>query len=388
MDYEKRYKEMKARVLEIGQGYVKGVDFSKPRQIAEYICPELGESEDERIRKAIINVFASHKDYENFYGASVEEILAWLEKQNSNADNANKEYWRGYREGKQEVIDKYAELEKQGEEKPTDKFEPKFKIGDWVIFNNHHESIYQVEKIENYRYYLRHYLGGLLSVRYDTDLIRLWTIQDAKDGDVLAGEYDDDKKPWVGIFKCISENRPQTQFDSYCFITTSRHEFITPDSCDFCNRCKGHTIRYTKPATKEQRDVLFQKMHEAGYEWDAERKELKELSQSEVTKMDDQEQKPAWSEEDEERYLSCLKRLGTGDIRQPETINTVWLKSIKDRVQPKQELSEEDEEAIRIAIIALDDMYDPDEPDSTYLGYSMPFNKASERLESLKDRIK
>lgn len=32
-----------------------------------------------------------------------------LEKQ----DNANEEYWRGYREGKQEVLDKYAELEKQ-----------------------------------------------------------------------------------------------------------------------------------------------------------------------------------------------------------------------------------------------------------------------------------
>lgn len=40
-----------------------------------------------------------------------------------------------------------------------------------------------------------------------------------------------------------------------------------------------------------------------------------------------------WSEEDEERYLSCLKRLGTGDIRQPETINTVWLKSLKDRIK-------------------------------------------------------
>ena len=37
--------------------------------------------------------------------------IAWLEKQG----NSNKEYWRGYREGKQEILDKYAELEKQGE---------------------------------------------------------------------------------------------------------------------------------------------------------------------------------------------------------------------------------------------------------------------------------
>ena len=57
-----------------------------------------------------------------------------------------------------------------------------------------------------------------------------------------------------------------------------------------------------------------------------------------------------WSEEDEERYLSCLKRLGTGDIRQPETINTVWLKSIKDRVQPKVELTQLDKNILEAAI--------------------------------------
>jgi hypothetical protein len=45
------------------------------------IFPELKESEDEKVRKAIINVFASHKDYEVFFGVSVEDILAWLEKQ-------------------------------------------------------------------------------------------------------------------------------------------------------------------------------------------------------------------------------------------------------------------------------------------------------------------
>jgi lipid II:glycine glycyltransferase (peptidoglycan interpeptide bridge formation enzyme) len=33
------------------------------------------------------------------------------------------------------------------------------------------------------------------------------------------------------------------------------------------------------PANKEQRDTLFAKMEEAGYEWDAEKKELKKKSQ-------------------------------------------------------------------------------------------------------------
>ena len=33
-----------------------------------------------------------------------------------------------------------------------------------------------------------------------------------------------------------------------------------------------------KPATKEQRDLLFSKMKEAGYEWDSEKKELKMIT--------------------------------------------------------------------------------------------------------------
>lgn len=43
-------------------------------------------------------------------------------------------------------------------------------------------------------------------------------------------------------------------------------------------------------------------------------------------------QKPTWSDYDEERYLSCLQRLRTSNLEQPETINTVWLKSLRDRI--------------------------------------------------------
>lgn len=51
--------------------------------------------------------------------------------------------------------------------------------------------------------------------------------------------------------------------------------------------------------------------------------------------------KPEWSEEDETRFKSCIKILQPSDGY--DTINTKWLKSIKNRVQPKQEWSEEDE---------------------------------------------
>lgn len=56
--------------------------------------------------------------------------------------------------------------------------------------------------------------------------------------------------------------------------------------------------------------------------------------------------------------------------------------------QEPAEWSEEDEEALEMAIIALEDLYDEDSPHTTYGGYNMPFDKAANQLKSLKERIK
>ena len=45
-----------------------------------------------------------------------------------------------------------------------------------------------------------------------------------------------------------------------------------------------HELDGSHPATKEQRDLLFQKMEEEGYQWDAEKKELKKIGESENIK--------------------------------------------------------------------------------------------------------
>ena len=117
MDYEKLHKDTIAKLQEMvnsGKITVK---------TACGICADfVPESEDERIRKYLFRIIeGQHSSYfPTPEGLSREQILAWLEKQPSNADNANKEYWRGYREGKQEILDKYAEFEKQGEKKSVD----------------------------------------------------------------------------------------------------------------------------------------------------------------------------------------------------------------------------------------------------------------------------
>lgn len=89
----------------------------------------------------------------------------------------------------------------------------------------------------------------------------LWTIQDAKDGDVIF--YDDG---WTCIFKCIHG----IWYSSYCFIT-SDGEFHT----GYETHAVDSTINgNAHPATKEQCDLLFQKIKEAGYKWNPEVKTL------------------------------------------------------------------------------------------------------------------
>ena len=115
-------------------------------------------------------------------------------------------------------------------------------------------------KKENYEYTLRYILGGSLCLPFSNEeLIREWTIQDAKDGDVLATS--------VGAFIYNGNNGGGSCPGSYCWINTLG---------SFQIGVEHHwTGKKVYPATKEQRDVLMKAMNDAGYEWNAKKKELK-----------------------------------------------------------------------------------------------------------------
>jgi len=136
----------------------------------------------------------------------------------------------------------------------SNKVEPKFKVGDWVT--NSIETVQITGYDIDYGYQVD-YKSNLQ--HRDTDIIEkeyhLWTIQDAKDGDVLV--FDD----IIMIFKSIKTACTANTYILYC------DRIAVDDWCDF-----GHNAH---PATKEQRDLLFNKMKDAGYEWDVEKKELK-----------------------------------------------------------------------------------------------------------------
>ena len=136
--------------------------------------------------------------------------------------------------------------------------EPKFKVGDYVVYCN--EDVDLITGIEENGYRINN--SGYIPFVCESD-IRLWTIEDAKDGDVLAVEAIEEKYqyPFVAIYK----ERGLDFFNSYCSIGFDG-KFYKGEA--------GHSTEKVHPANKIQRAILFSKMHDAGYEWDAGNKEL------------------------------------------------------------------------------------------------------------------
>lgn len=147
--------------------------------------------------------------------------------------------------------------------------EPKFKAGDWMVYE---ENIYQIHNISLKKYYECLRTDGTVHTfdfEYIDSKTHMWTIQDAKDGDVLHCWIDGDE--FVLIYKGVKDG----------YITTYGHLyqrfklFAEEPTTMFCRTIQGHFT----PATKEQRDLLFSKMAEAGYTWDAETKTLSKIEE-------------------------------------------------------------------------------------------------------------
>ena len=124
----------------------------------------------------------------------------------------------------------------------------------------------QIDRIDG-DVYVYHVLDDNRLLKHDitkTDKsCHLWTIKDAKEGDVLC--YEDEVftlKNYVLFHKIVYH---------YCYDGKN----IIPHG--IYSLAKDDFNKIT-PATKEQRDLLFQKMKKAGYEWDDGKKELKKMT--------------------------------------------------------------------------------------------------------------
>lgn len=264
----KAYDEAIKRLEDINTGKCQKT-FVFTEGLFDYIFPELKESEDDRMVKFIKNQLFNIKKTitENYeLDAKLTKAIGWLEKQGEQKIKTPEESLGIDSDTYNKIVDECI----YGEQKPIDKVEPNFKVGDWVVTS--YGKVNQVVSVDKYGdgYTLN---DGVYFSGSWCDMYHIWTIKDAKDCDVLA--WDDSK--CIALFKNIYD---EDSFNSYVFVGGCTGTFESRQSY--------HDIEGAHPATKEQRDLLFQKMHEAGYEWDAEKKELIKI-----------EQKPAaWSKED------------------------------------------------------------------------------------------
>lgn len=262
-----------------------------------FVPPYKFKNEDERVRKAILTGLIDCRDapdlgWSNFGGIEIDDCIAWIEKQGEQKSNhcekcdhvmlncQNVPCIKTFDKGK-------SALEAIREEKVdnANKIEPKFKIekDKWYVcirdlYDNYGTkafskgSTYYSTKDETL---LPDYSNIPFEIKYCVnDYFRQWTIYDAKDGDVLATEDKNFTTPFVAIYQSIGD----TVYDN---ITFNSHCFIGFDG-NFYGGEEGHTIEDIHPATKEQSDLLFTKMKEAGYEWDAEKKDFEKLPKFKV----------------------------------------------------------------------------------------------------------
>ena len=432
MDYEKKYKE----ALERARIWQEHLNESGDKDYAEelsYIFPKLKESEDEKIRKALIRF---HKSTIKVDGIKGEDIIAWLEKQGEQKPTLPK--WK-YKNDNTPllrdslILNKYGcvakspsgafvndvwvidydelaklpkeELEKQGEQETlcdkcrkehpshscqditelgrcsvehgqksdnsycqenckgfqetgkcfadgdckakreaesNDKNEPKFHEGDWVIDKQGivHQIANVVENVTCHTYGYDIVGGGYFND--NTEGVRLWTIQDARDGDVLF--HSDSASNGIFIFKEIIDKGFAKEVICHCDY----------DSEDHFRLGEHHTCCWTDakilyPATKEQRDNLFAKMKEAGYTFDFEKKELKKVEQEQDSinpseyindiggngcYLKNTAQVSSWSKKDEKMFEYALNMIEwySGKNEDKSRYVSDWLKSLKQRI--------------------------------------------------------
>ena len=134
---------------------------------------------------------------------------------------------------------------------------PNLKVEDWVVTD--YGKVSQVVSVDKdgdgYTLDDGVYFSGSWC-----DMYHHWTISDAKDGDVLAAD-----ECYV-IFKEIDG------LNIKCYCT---YHYMGFNPSFYIDTLQNKTA--FKPANKEQREVLFDKMKEAGYQWDADKKELRKI---------------------------------------------------------------------------------------------------------------
>lgn len=250
------------------------------KDVIEDIFPELKKSEDDKVRKKLIHLVK--KSYEQggyaLHKWEADEMLAWLEKQGKQETLCDKCKKVQPSHSCQDITALGRCVMEHGQKTAE------FHEGDWLCENepNNYARFIQILETVNVMGKERYRISR--DIHNDKDLVEFYFLEkyyhkfginDAKDGDVLHCWIDGDE--FVLIYKGIKDGYITT----YCHLYQKLKLFAEEPTTMFCRTIQG----YFTPATKEQRDLLFQKMKEAGYTFDFEKKELKKIiNESQIKK--------------------------------------------------------------------------------------------------------
>ena len=183
-------------------------------------------------------------------------------------------YWLEKRGETSTILSNSSNIGKN-EQKSADKIEPKFKVGDWVV--NKFSDSWHIDSLDKKNYQVSDGKGNYNYFPISKqDEMHIWTVQDAKDGDVLS--YKNNQMVQVGIIEKYVGKHGGCSNTFKIYIGVNWDNNLKMDKYMGCSNIH--------PATKEQRDFLMKEINDAGYEWDTEKKELRRIDQSKLTEFD------------------------------------------------------------------------------------------------------
>lgn len=281
---------------------------------------------------------------------------------------------------------------------------PNFERGCWITNGRYVKLIVGIGTKGDMPYYYMFKDGTTKYIDEIDKKWHIWSINDAKDGDIIAFNIDEDlNHKWIGIFK----ERPNEDLYDNKYCTCKFHcliNFINEEPEFEIGGVWNVDITDVQPASKEERDTLFAKIKEESLMWDDINKVLIVVKQTNTKfNVDDiiqynglghneyvikevhypthyinelsqrmdmfytdahftyighinnsEDNRHEWSEEDEEFFNDTITFLKNSK----NALDHVdWLKSLKCRVQQKQEWGEEDERNASYICAALDCYY-------------------------------
>ena len=360
------------------------------------IFPELKENEDERIGKELIEYFRWNvKQILNDF--SNKECIDWLEKQGEqkptntveprfkiNDKVIHKEtgktwtiHWyladtnSYYVIDEEGLINHYSEdVLESAEQKPIDKVEPKFKVGDCIKpIDSCLGSQRTICEVCDGWYVTNQ---GTLDFEYENnwELVEqkpAWSeedkemIQDIINDIAIAQEQVycksrcEDEINWLKSLKDRVQPQPKKEWSEEDRL----HYMNVLEALEYVKGCKSD---YDKIEAAKS-DIAWFKFLKDGVlpqpkpEWSEEDEYNTAFIIETLLGLDGDKEYLAkckkmanwlkslrpqnWTKEDKERYISCLQRLSTGNPEQPETINSKWF---KEHVYPQKQWKPSDEQ--------------------------------------------